>query len=80
MPQKFLDDNDENKDLQVVKINKPNFQAKERPVDLEAFATQQESPKIKRRQSAASMQKPPQPKNLTNLPKDQHPPAGKATG
>lgn len=48
MPQYFLDDNDENKYLQVVKINKPNFHAKERPVDLEAYATQ-ESPKVKRR-------------------------------
>ncbi len=48
MPQYFLDDKDENKNLQAVKINKPNFHAKERPVDLEAYVTQ-ESPKVNRR-------------------------------
>jgi hypothetical protein len=79
MPQYFLDDNDENKNLQSIKINKPNFHAKERPLDVESF----DSPNVNntRRQSTTSLIKPPQPpKNFVSLPKDQHPPAGKATG
>ena len=46
MPDKFLDENDKNRPIQTVKINKPDFHKKEIPhYYTEAKTTHAESPK-----------------------------------
>lgn len=76
MPARFLDEQDENRQLQTVKINKPDFHKKEIP----AYYTEQthaESPKGARR-SASVIKMPLKATNSTQ--KHDLPPAGKATG
>ena len=78
MPVKFLDENDENQQIQTVKINKPDFHKKEIPAYYtEQKTTQAESPKAGRR-SASAIKAPLRPSN--SIPKHELPAAGKATG
>ena len=79
MPDKFLDQNDENLPIQTVKINKPDFHKKEIPqyYTEQRTATHAESPKQGRR-SASAIKMPLKPSN--SIPKHELPAAGKATG